>query len=46
MFTARATTRPIVISAVIDWMPISTLAVPVSGRVSVGLNAPLLVSDS
>ena len=45
MFTARATTRAIVSRAVIDWMPISTLAVPVSGSVSVGLNATLLVSD-
>ena len=45
MFTALATTRPIVTSAVSDWAAISDLAIGVNGIVSVGLNAVALVND-
>ena len=45
MLTARATTSPIVTSAVSDWALISHLAIAVSGIVSVGLNAVALVND-
>ena len=46
MFTARATTSPIVTSDTIACAPISAFAVCVSGIVSVGLNAVALVSDT
>ena len=46
MFTARETIRPIVTSETSDWMPITPLAMPVSGIVSVGENAVALVSDT
>jgi hypothetical protein len=42
VFTARATTSRIVISAISaidDWMAMSSFAIGVSGRVSVGLKA-------
>ncbi len=45
MLTARATTRPIVTSAVSAWRLISHLAVGLSGMVSVGLKAVALVND-
>ena len=45
MFTARATTKPIVTSAVSDCAAISDLAIGVSGIVSVGLNAVALVNE-
>ncbi len=45
MFTARATTSPTVSRAATDWMPMTILAVWVSGIVSVGLNAVALVSE-
>ena len=46
MLTARETINPIVISETTDWMPITDLAIGVSGIVSVGENAVLLVSDT
>jgi len=46
MFTARETTKPIVTSEASDWMPITLLAIGVSGIVSVGENAVALVSDT
>jgi len=45
MLTARATTSPIVTSAVNDWPAIRALAIGVSGMVSVGLKAVALVKD-
>jgi hypothetical protein len=46
MLTARATTRPTVISEAIDCALISHLAVGVSGIVSVGLKAVAFVSET
>ena len=46
MFTARATTSPIVTSDTIACAPIRAFAFWVSGIVSVGLNAVALVSDT
>ncbi len=46
MFTARATTSPIVTSDTNACAPISAFAVCVSGIVSVGLNAVALVNDT
>jgi hypothetical protein len=46
MFTARATTRPIVTSEISDCMSISIFAIGLSGIVSVGLNALALVNDT
>jgi hypothetical protein len=46
MLTARETIRPIVSSETTDWTPMITLAIGVSGIVSVGENAVLLVSDT
>ena len=45
MFTARANTSPTVASAATDCIPMTALAVCVSGMVSVGLNAVALVRD-
>jgi hypothetical protein len=45
MFTALATTKPIVTSAVSAWTAMSDFAVAVSGIVSVGLNAVAFVND-
>jgi len=42
-FTARATTSRMVTSAVSDWIVINSLAVALSGMVSVGLKAVALV---
>jgi hypothetical protein len=42
-FTARATTSKMVTSAASDWMAINSLAMALSGKVSVGLNAVALV---
>jgi hypothetical protein len=46
MLTARETINPIVISDTTDWTPITDFAIGVSGIVSVGENAVLLVSDT
>ena len=42
-FTARATTSRMVTSAVSDWIVINSLAMALSGKVSVGLKAVALV---
>jgi hypothetical protein len=46
MFTARATTSPIVTSDTSDWIPMMLFAVGESGIVSVGLNARALVRET
>jgi hypothetical protein len=46
MLTARETIRPIVTSETIDWAPITLLAMPLSGIVSVGEKAVALVSET
>ena len=46
MFTARATTRPIVTSETKDWTSIRSFAICVSGIASVGLNAVAFVNDT
>jgi hypothetical protein len=43
--TARATTSRIVVRAINDWIAISSLAMALSGIVSVGLNAVAFVYD-
>jgi hypothetical protein len=43
--TARATTSRIVVSAINDWIAISSLAMALSGIVSVGLKAVAFVYD-
>jgi hypothetical protein len=45
MFTARATTIPIVTSDASDWTSMSIFAIADRGIVSVGLNAEALVKD-
>lgn len=45
MFTARAMTRPTVISDTADWIIIIILAQWENGKVSVGLNAVALVNE-
>lgn len=45
MFTAREPTMAMVVSDTSDWAPMTSLAVIVSGSVSVGLKAVELVSD-
>ena len=46
MFTARETISPIVTSETSDWMPMTLLAIGVSGIVSVGEKAVALVSET
>jgi hypothetical protein len=43
--TARATTRRMVISAISDWVAISSFAIALKGMVSVGLKAVAFVYD-